>query len=60
MNEHQRRSLTKLFRDLAVIFIAIALIANIIKPDIPVMKTIVLLVMSVVFTGVSLYLIRKS
>jgi len=59
MNQHQRRSLTKLFRDLAVIFIAVAFIGNIIKPDIPTMKTIMLLVISVAFTGVSLYLARK-
>lgn len=49
MNERQRTSLIKLFWDLSKICIAIAVIGNIVKPDVPVIKTVVLVGISIIF-----------
>ncbi len=49
MNKQQRTSLIELFWSLSKIFMAIAIIGNIVKPDIPLVKTAVLIGAAIVF-----------
>ena len=49
MNKRQRKSLIKLFWDLSIICIAIAVIGNLVKPDVALAKTLVLVGCAVVF-----------
>lgn len=54
MNKRQRTSLIKLCWDVSKICIAIAVIGNMVKPDVPLAKTSVLVGSAVVFAIIGL------
>lgn len=59
MNTRQRRSLVKFFQSTSTNIFAIVVIANAIKNDIPVMRSVSYLLLSAAFAVISLYLARK-
>lgn len=59
LNNRQKKSLSKYFRNSAISCIAVAVIGNSIKSDIPVINTVVILVIAVVFTVLGLLVLRN-
>lgn len=59
MNQRQKRSMVKFLWNLATICLAVAVIGNMVRSDIPVAKTIILVVMAGAFAALG-WLVNKA